>query len=110
MLSINEKRTMERFPLEVPSKITILNDSEEGETFELMTSNVCAGGAFFNTARSLPIGTEVKVDMIPPFDALIKSEGKKVHIKIFGEVIRNNSTGMAISFEKNYKIKSLPIY
>jgi hypothetical protein len=54
----------------------------------------------------MSVGTDVKLDIILPLDKLHKLGGKISRIKVSGSVIRTDQQGMAICFDKNYKISS----
>lgn len=98
-----DKRKVERFPLELPAFLKV-GDESEGETVEFVTSDVCSGGAFFPTDKPIPVGTEVKVDLVIPIDQLKKIEADKVLITVAGSVIRTEKRGMAVCFDNKYKI------
>jgi len=99
-----EKRKMERFDLELPAKLSGTGKEKEHESIELMTSNICAGGSFLITDKPLPKGTDVKMDLILPFDRLHEFGGRRSRINVSGFVIRTDQQGMAICFDKKYKI------
>ena len=101
-----DKRSLPRLKLELPASICKAGDGESG-TLELWTSDVSAGGAFFQTGQPLPVGTELEIDLILPLDELKKLEGKNAHITLSGEVVRANPKGMAVCFDKKYTIKPL---
>lgn len=94
---------MERFSLKLPSLLWTGNDNK-GHKIELQTENVCASGAFFKAKQSLPVGTDVKIDMVVPFNRLKKPQDRKTLIKVSGSVIRIDKTGMAIRFGEDYQI------
>ncbi|MBW1759756.1 MAG: hypothetical protein JRG68_01365 [Deltaproteobacteria bacterium] len=100
------KRIMERFSIKLPSRLSVVRESGEQESFELLTDNICAGGAFFKTRRSLSlsVGTKVKIGIILVLDELKMPKLKKTHIKVSGTVIRTAGKGIAISFDKNFRI------
>ena len=108
---MKEHREIERFTLELPAKIKIVQGKkgkeEDEEVFELFTGNVSSGGAFFHTEKPLSAGTQVKIDLILPLDRLKKIEGKKACIKVNGKVLRTGTEGMAIRFNKRYTIVPL---
>ena len=83
-------RRLERFTLNLPATIEIVSETEEHdqEVFNLLTTNICSGGAFFHTDRPLPEGTPVKIDLVLAIDELKKLDGKQAFIKVKGEVIR----------------------
>ncbi|MFH1481123.1 MAG: PilZ domain-containing protein, partial [Pseudomonadota bacterium] len=71
---------------------------------DLMTEDISSGGAFFHTSDPLLEGTEVRIDLILPLDKLKKLKGKRACIKVNGKVLRKGSEGMAIVFNRRYKI------
>jgi len=101
-----ERRREERFLLEIPSVIKIVN-GENREAIEMVTKDVCSGGAFFHTDTPVEIGTSVKVDLVIPVYKSKKITPQKVMITVDGIVIRARLDGMAVRFDKRYKI--LPI-
>jgi hypothetical protein len=106
-LNIKEKRTLQRFDLEIPAKIESTTSGQEKRLLNLLTSNICSGGAFFHTTQPLPEGTQVKIDLVLPLDKLkqLKDDCKQAYIKVTGRVLRSESEGMAILFDKDYLIR-----
>ena len=100
---MNERRKLERFDLRVPAKIKVVGQDQGGETLNLMTKDICAGGAFFHTTDPLPKGTQVKIDLILD-RGLRDGAGRLANIKLGGAVLRSESAGMAICFDKSYKL------
>ena len=104
---MKERRKYERFVLELASKIEILSPSKQ-RGLDLLTTDVCAGGAFFHVEQSVPQGTQVKVKMIVASQGLKEMTGTQGLIKIAGTVVRCNAGGMAVSFNGDYELVSLP--
>ena len=102
-----KKRRLERFELKIPAKIEVMTSDKDKETLDLFTSDICAGGVFFHTDQPLPEGTDVKIDLVLPLEQIKKLSEKSSHayINITGTVIRSASSGMAVCFNKNYKIQ-----
>ncbi len=102
-----EKRRLERFDLQLPATIEIIGDNGDHEArfINLLTRNACSGGAYFHTNQPLPVGTEVKIDLVLSIDSLKKIKGKHAFIQVNGSVIRTEANGMAICFDSNYSIK-----
>lgn len=111
----NEHRRLERFGLGLPSQVQISEKkgadkkeieaaTEDEAVLTLETRDVCAGGAFFRTDQVLSEGTEVAIDLVLPLDELKKLEGRKTLIKVSGKVIRSEDEGMAIQFNKRFKM------
>jgi hypothetical protein len=101
-----EKRKMERFDLEMPIYLSVADKSNKHESLKFITTNICSAGAFFKTEKPLSVGTDVKLDIILPLDKLHDLGDKKSSINVSGSVIRTDQQGMAICFDKNYKISS----
>ena len=105
-----ERRRLERFDLVVHAAIEFINEHHDERMMNLLTTNICSGGAFFYTNQPLPEGTKVKIDLVLPLDKLkkLKKEHKKALIKVTGKVLRTESEGMAICFDKDYRITGSP--
>jgi hypothetical protein len=61
---------MQRFSLNLPALITIMDESGNQKALEVMIRNICAGGSYFKTDEPLSVGTDVKMDLILAFDKL----------------------------------------
>ena len=101
-----ERRRYERFNLRLACKTTVMNHNQGGEKeiFNLFTKDICAGGAFFHSLKSLSKGRDVKIEFVLDFDTLKELTEKRACIKVKGKVIRTESKGIAVSFDKHYKI------
>ena len=107
MTNITEnKRAYERFDLEVPARMGILGSAKEKmDEVSLTTTNICAGGAFLITEAFLPPGTRVKMDFTLSIDKLRELlDSNRSRIKVEGEVIRTDETGIAVRFDEEYEI------
>jgi hypothetical protein len=102
-----ERRKMERFSLEVPALLSVLDKSGQPIALEVMTNNICAGGAFFITNTHMPVGTDVEMDLILSLKANDQIEDKKTRIDVSGRVIRTDERGVAVCFDKKYNISPL---
>ncbi|MGD8770740.1 MAG: PilZ domain-containing protein [Desulfobacterales bacterium] len=102
-----EKREMERFSLKLPALLSLTDENEKQRAFKFMISNICAGGAFFKTDHPLSVGTDVKMDLILPLDKFKKFGRKRSRVDVSGSVIRTNDKGMAVCFDKNFRISTL---
>lgn len=103
----SNKRRLERFDLEIPAKVKVSVSAEVEEVSDLFTNDISSGGAFFHTEQPLPEGTVVEIDLILPLDKLIKSQkgsGQYTRVKVNGQVLRSETTGMAVSFHDDYQI------
>ena len=107
-VNMKEKRRLERFDLKMPAKIESMTSDQEKRLLNLLTSNISSGGAFFHTTQPLPERSQVKIDLVLPLDNLkkLKDDCKQAYIMVTGRVLRSESEGMAILFDKNYLIRS----
>jgi Tfp pilus assembly protein PilZ len=99
-----EKRKMDRFSLELPALLSIKDENRKQRSIEVMTGDICSGGAFFRTNKPFTVGTDVKMDLILPSDKFKKLGGKRSRINVSGSVIRTDELGMAVCFDKKYRI------
>jgi hypothetical protein len=100
---MEDKRVYERFDLEVPARIGIAG-SDQASELSLRTSNICAGGAFFISTEPLPEGTRVKMDFVLSIEKLKEMLNSHCRIKVEGEVVRNETAGIAVRFDEDYEI------
>ena len=98
-----EKRSVERFDLDLKAMVSVLDDTDESDSLAMQTRDISANGVFLLTDAPLPVGTRVKVDMVLSLDELKKLGGKAL-IKTSGKVLRRESGGMAVCFNRNSKI------
>jgi hypothetical protein len=77
----SDRRKMERFDLKLPTWLTWTGMNKEYQSIELLTSNICAGGAYFKTEKPLSVETDVKLDIIFPLDKFKNAKGKISHIE-----------------------------
>jgi len=101
---MEDKRAFERFDLRVPAKVGVMKPGQEKDELSLISSNICAGGAFLLTEESLPSGTRVKLDLILSIDKLKEMLDSHCRIKVEGEVIRSEEGGVAVRFDEDYEI------
>jgi len=100
-----EKRKMDRFSLELPALLSIKDENRKQRSIEVMTGDICSGGAFFRTNTPFSVGTDVKMDLILPSNKFKKLGGKKSRVDVSGSVIRINDLGMAVCFDNKFRIE-----
>lgn len=100
---MEDKRNFERFDLEVPARIGLGKSVDEKE-ISLITSNICAGGAFLLTKDPIPTGTKVRMDFVLSIQKLKELLDSECRIQIEGEVVRTEEGGIAIRFDDDYQI------
>lgn len=102
---VYERRRLERFELQVPAKIEVLSSPDAASLLELLTKDICAGGAYFPTKMALAAGTKVKMDILLPVrNVSAPGDNTRGLIKVNGTVIRSGPAGMAIGFDTGYLI------
>jgi hypothetical protein len=100
---VTENRSVERFELDLKAFVCVSDEADKSDPLAMQTRDISTNGAYLLTENPLPVGTKVKVDMILSLDELKKLGGKAL-IKTSGEVLRTESEGMAICFERKSKI------
>ncbi|MFH2121920.1 MAG: PilZ domain-containing protein [Pseudomonadota bacterium] len=116
-----EKRTQERFPLRLQTKI--MAESLTGSTplLEFVTADIGAGGAFIATSRPLPIASKVRLEFFLSLEELARLrfvvakeslkvwQSERAWVTASGVVIRVEKDGVAIIFDQNYQISPIRI-
>ena len=103
-----EKRKLERFSLELPAQIRLL-DSQDERTIKAKTSNICSGGAYFRMSHPLSIGTAVRITLhlsLRQFGSIEAYCGGS-EIKMTGKVSRRDASGISVLFDSDYQIRPL---
>ena len=100
-----EKRRVDRFSLQLKASVSINDEDGKQRSIKVMTGDISSGGAFFRTNTPFSVGTDVKMDLILPSDKFKKLGGKRSRINVSGSVIRTNALGMAVCFDKKYRIE-----
>ena len=106
---MKERRKLERFQLHVPTKIEFAGISGHQETLQLETKDISADGAFFISSKPIREGEHVMLEMVLSVEKLKDLIGlySKVELKLQGHVIRSDSGGVAVLFDRKYHIRAL---
>lgn len=102
----NERRSLKRFALSLPARIEKIPRSENNTRaiLDLITKDICASGAFFLSTHPLNKGTPVKIDLILTPEKSRNSRVWRALIEVNGVVLRRDPDGMAVNFEKRYRL------
>ncbi len=110
---MEERRKNERFDLRLPTRIRVLGEyqnrqpDEESAQQLYISRNISAGGAFFGPTKGLQEGTRVQLVMALSLEDEGSNQKSTSQIIVRGRVVRSDSAGMAICFDKRYKIEPL---
>ncbi|MBN1837421.1 MAG: PilZ domain-containing protein [Spirochaetales bacterium] len=101
---MEERRKLERFLLRLPAKV--VSPSAEEEPCRVETRDVSADGAFLVTKLPLEAGASVTVELELPVDRFkqLLEQGRDVTLRINGVVVRSETDGVAVRFQKKYEI------
>lgn len=99
-----DRRRTERYAIGIPALIEYEVKTVR-ESVELLTKDVCSGGASFHTDSPMPLGTSVAVSLSLP--RLRKSAADRALINVNGSVIRVGGQSMVICFKKKYTISAI---
>ncbi|RPI70542.1 MAG: hypothetical protein EHM45_24745 [Desulfobacteraceae bacterium] len=98
------KREMERFDLNLAA--TVFQKKEKApphkHPVKMRTKNICAGGAFLLTDTPFPVGTRLDVGIRLAFLIGNRENERQSDVLLTGSVIRTDSIGMAVKFDKKY--------
>lgn len=102
-----EKRKMQRFAIAIPSIVWPQNEGGDGDALNLVCRDVSAAGAFFLTSTLLDVGTRLRVVMLLELGDGDQHAAAKSRVTISGTIIRVEEKGMAVRFEKRYKMSTV---
>ncbi len=103
-LTGTERRQAERFVLELPALLSMRDGNRKPVSCEVMTRDISSEGAFFLNCKSIPVGSDVKVNLMLFLEDRYKLKKEKIHIDIKGRVVRADEHGVAVCFDRKYKI------
>lgn len=102
-----ERRKEKRFPISCPARLE-LNGLGQKSVMNFTTANVSAGGLYFETHNPRPTGTPVLIEAVLPHRIFRRFGGnQRVLIEGTGRVLRSETSGMAVGFEGDYRIRQL---
>lgn len=104
-----ERRRHQRFDLRLPARVEDLSrfSDQAPVVLDLTTKDISAFGAYFPSSRSFQKGTRVKVDLILSPEKPKSFHVKRALIEVIGTVLRQGPEGMAVDFEKRYRLTPL---
>ncbi|MFZ5569041.1 MAG: hypothetical protein ACOZF0_01460 [Thermodesulfobacteriota bacterium] len=88
----------------MPARVVFAGDNGVKQQIDLMTVNVCAGGAFFHGRPPLKAGACVDLVLWLHLDNIAGLQGRRSQIAITGKVLRTETDGMAVLFDGRYRI------
>lgn len=89
-----ERRNSERLELALPITISFADNLYP---IKLLTKDISSGGVFIETDQSLPLSTQVLME-IQFTPSITHKTDKQTFVKLKGQVLRTTDKGMAIQF------------
>ena len=84
--------------------VETVGTGQEEETFDLLSRDVSAGGAFFPTDKTIPKDTKVKLKLTLSSETVKELTGTQGLLEIGGTVVRTGPNGVAVCFDDNYDL------
>ena len=79
-LTGTERRQAERFVLELPALLSMRDGNRKPVSCEVMTRDISSEGAFFLNCKSIPVGSDVKVNLMLFLEDRYKLNKEKILI------------------------------
>lgn len=96
-------RVLERFDLELPALVEIIDSPQKTPCCYPMTRDLSGDGGYFHTKNPLAEMTRIKIGLIFEINKPESETGKSnFFLEFTGQVIRTEKTGMAVRFDRNY--------
>lgn len=99
-----ERRQTERFDLKLPALVSMMDENQKLVNCEVVTRDISSEGAFFLNCKPITVGSDVKVNLMLLLEDRYKLKKEKIHIDIQGRVVRTDEHGIAVCFDRKYKI------
>jgi hypothetical protein len=101
-----DRRRLQRFDLQAPTRIEVQQDGGRHGVLNFLTKDISSMGAYIETAQPLPEGAPVRLELTLSMELLYRIVGKGAgaKVKVRGKVIRAEEGGMAIKFDRRFKI------
>jgi hypothetical protein len=105
---MKERRQFKRFKTNLPVRMEAVME-DKTKVFDFETKDISAAGVFIYTKESpfFPDGTRFTVDLTIPENSIKELSDLKSLIECEGSMVRYNSEGMAIHFDRECYIMSL---
>jgi hypothetical protein len=103
-----EKRKLERFDLQIETMLNLRDEARTERLPALLSRDISYNGVFLVTDNPLPIGTSLDLNLLFSQHELdSNSKDERIEIIASGKVIRTDDQGMAVEFDKIYKVSHL---
>ncbi len=107
---MREKRKVDRFDLHIETILNVQDEAIMDKVPILLTRDISCTGVFLTTNNPLPIDTKVDLQLLlNQHELSSQSKDKRTNISTSGKVVRTNEQGMAVEFDKLYKVSNLEI-
>ena len=103
-MMVFQKRSMDRYDLHLPAILTFENEAGKQVSKQVVTQNVCAGGCYCETSSTFSLGTDVNMNLTLTVERIENMDKLKSRIAVSGKVIRRDKKGIAVCFNKKFKI------
>ncbi len=103
-----EKRGATRFDLNLPAIVSIVGGPRNVKPLALGTRDVSSDGGYFPCDKPLRVNTRVEIGLVIPVAGLKKLGRSGARVRVAGVVVRADAWGMAIRFDRRYRLAPLP--
>lgn len=90
-----DKRLRRRIPLKLAGRI----ETKDQNGVDGLTRNISSIGAYFDAENTIPVGTEVELEVFLPLEELREMKGREARMKVSGTVVRVEEGGVAVLFK-----------
>jgi hypothetical protein len=103
---MQERRKLQRFDLHSPAKVQVVTENGREDAIDVVTKDISSSGAFLLSPKPVAEGRTVDVEVVLSFETLHRITGGrgKVIVRVKGKVVRSDETGMAVAFDRRFKL------
>ncbi len=93
--------------MSIPATVFV-SDGVLEEVLVAETENISSRGTLLHTDARVPEGVKVEVELYLPADKWLALLGptERVRVTVRGKVVRTQRDGLAVEFDRNYRIQS----
>lgn len=101
---MNDRRHFDRYDVALPIKVKLGQFESSKRILKGITlDNICGGGAFIQSKRTLSTKSSAEIELILPFrsDKVLNADGLSVYAT--GKILRYEKKGFAVQFDETSK-------
>jgi hypothetical protein len=102
-----ERRAYIRYDMKLPATIQPVPGNDENEYHLLLTRDISHMGAYFNMMKTFPYDGQIQVEILIEVSNH-RNQSIYLYMTTSGEVVRCDESGLAVSFDEDFRLSPFP--